>query len=178
MEIKKPNSQQKLHELYEKAEKIVPLAEKNGQIYCTFEDASILNSINALEPSTGMQTRNADGSLASTGKTVHAINPDYFFLNRYKVKGKKLYVVSGHEPIGYRCIREQSSGHVFVKTVPVYIITRDAEGNLICEAKSTIDDKTFIESFTETLANSVMAEVLPLLTEMGNDLTPIQKMPI
>ena len=164
--------------LYEKADNVKPFAEKNGQLYVSFEDASVLNSLNAEEPSgTGLQTRNQDGSIANSGKRVHAINADYFFANRYKVKGKKLHVVSGHEPTGYRCIKEQSSGHVFVKTIPVYIIARDEEKNLILEKVSTISDTEFISEFTNTLDHKSMAEILPLITEHGEKMTA-DSMPI
>lgn len=172
------SKRERMRELYEKADNIRPYAERDGQVYVSFEDASVLNSVNAEEPSgTGLQTRNPDGSIASTGKRVHAVNPDYFFSNRYKLKGKKLHVVSGHEPTGYRCIREQSSGHIFVKTVPVYIIVRDENKNLVLEKVSTVSDSEFISDFTNTLDHKSMAEILPLITEHGNGMTA-DEMPI
>ena len=171
------SKRERMRELYEKADNVKPLAKKNGQLYVTFEDAALLNSVNAEEPSTGMQVRNADGSLASTGKTVHAINPDYFFANRYKVKGKKLHVVSGHEPTGYRCIKEQASGHVFVKTIPVYVFARDEDKKLVLERVTTVSDTEFISEFTNTLDHKSMAELLPLITEHGNQMTA-DSMPI
>lgn len=172
------SKRERMRELYEKADKVRPFAEKDGQLYVSFEDASVLNSVNAEEPSgTGLQTRNVDGSLASTGKRVHAVNPDYFFANRFMVKGKKLHVVSGHDPIGYRCIKEQSSGHVFVKTIPVYIFSRNEDKELVLERVSTISDSEFISDFTKTLDHKSMAELLPLITEHGNDMTA-DSMPI
>lgn len=172
------SKRERMRELYEKADNVRPFAEKDGQLYVSFEDASVLNSVNAEEPSgTGLQTRNVDGSLASTGKRVHAVNPDYFFANRFMVKGKKLHVVSGHDPIGYRCIREQSSGHVFVKTIPVYIFSRNEDKELVLERVSTISDSEFISDFTKTLDHKSMAELLPLITEHGNDMTA-DSMPI
>lgn len=165
-------------ELYEKYDSIKPMAEKDGQVYVDFEQASIMNSVHAEEQKgTGMQLRNPDGSVASTGKTVHAINPDYFFANRYKLKGKKLHVVSGHDTIGYRCIKEQSSGHVFVKTIPCYIIARNDKGELVLEKQTTISDTEFISDFTNTLDHKSMAEILPLITEHGNEMTA-DSMPI
>ena len=163
-------------ELYRRAEEVEPLAEKDGKVYTDFESASILNSVNAQEPRTGMQTRNADGSLASTGKTVHAVNPDYFFANRYKVKGakgnQKLIVVSGHTPDGYRCIKEQASGRLFIKNVPAYILYRDAETKeLVLEKQTMISDTEFISDFTNKLDNKSMAEILPLITTSGGDVS-------
>ena len=166
-----------LKELYDKVDKVKPLAERDGKVLVTFEDAATLNSYNADEPSTGMQTRNADGSLASTGKMVHAVNPDYFFANRYKVKGKKLIVVSGHTTDGYRCIKEQASGRIFIKNVPAYIIIRDADGNLTLEKQTMVSDTEFISEFTNKLDNKSMAEILPLITSNGSEVTA-DSMPI
>lgn len=162
---------ERLKELYDKVDKVRPYAEKDGQKYVSFEDAATLNSYNADEPNTGLQTRNRDGSLASTGKTVHAVNPDYFFANRYKVKGKKLHVVSGHEPVGYRCIKEQNKGRCFIKNIPVYIISRNADGILEVDKVTTISDTEFISDFTNTLDHKSMAEILPLITKYGSDVT-------
>ena len=166
-----------LKELYDKVDKVKPLAEKDGKVLVTFEDAATLNSYNADEPNTGMQTRNADGSLASTGKMVHAVNPDYFFANRYKVKGKKLIVVSGHTTDGYRCIKEQASGRIFIKNVPAFVIVRDTDGNLALEKQTMVSDTEFISEFTNKLDNKSMAEILPLITSNGSEVTA-DSMPI
>lgn len=181
MEINRKRSHQEISELYERADAIQPIAEKDGQVFCSFEDASVLNSLHAYENdghATGMQLRNPDGSLASTGKRVHAINPDNFFENRCMKKGKKLHLVSGHEPIGYRCIKEQSSGQLFTKVVPVYIIARNADGELYVESLTNTDDRTFIAEYTNRLDNNLMAQVLPLVTAYGNTQTNIAEMPI
>lgn len=168
---------EKMRDLYERADAVKPLAEKDGQVYVSFDDAAVLNSVNAEEPTTGMQTRNHDGTLASTGKRVHAINPEYFFANRFKVKGKKLHIVSGHEPTGFRCIQEQASGHVFLKTIPCYIISRNEDKKLVLEKVTTISDTEFISDFTNTLDHASMAEILPLIIESGNRVTA-ESMPI
>ena len=162
---------ERMKELYQKVDEIRPFAEKDGEVWVSFEDAATLNSYNADEPNTGMQTRNADGTLASTGKTVHAVNPDYFFANRYKVKGKKMILGSGHTSDGYRCIKEQSSGRVFLKTIPAYVIARDAEGKLFLEKQTVISDTEFISEFTNKLDNKSMAEVLPLITVVSGDMS-------
>lgn len=164
-------------DLYAKVEKVKPLAEKDGQKFVDFEDAAVLNSYNAQEPKTGLQTRNPDGSLASTGKTVHAINPDYFYANRYKVKGKKLILVSGHTPDGYRCITGQAQGRVFLKSIPAYVIARDSDGKLFLEKQIVVGDTEFISDFTNKLDNKSMAEILPLIISNGSEMTA-DSMPI
>lgn len=178
---------ERLKELYEKVDKVQPFAEKDGHMYVSFEDAAVLNSYNADEPKTGMQTRNIDGSLASTGKSVHAINPNLFYSNRYKVKGKKLHLVSGHTIEGYRCIKEQKTGRIFLKTVPVYVISREADktdengnkvpGELVVEKMTTCPDTEFISEFTESLTPAAMAGLLPKLIDFGADRTATE-MPI
>lgn len=168
---------ERMRELYQAVDNVRPLAEKDGEVWVDFHDASILNSYNADEPNTGMQTRNPDGTLASTGKTVHAVNPDYFFMNRYKVKGKKMIIVSGHTSDGYRCIKEQSSGRVFLKTIPAFVIARDADGKLYLEKQTVISDTEFVSEFTNKLDNKSMAEILPLITSNGSEMSA-DSMPI
>lgn len=159
------------------------IAEKEGEVYVNFHDASVLNSANAYEPrGTGVQQRNPDGSLASTGKRVHAMNPDFYFANRYKVKtfGKvrKLYIVSGHTPECYRVIREQNSGRCFIKTIPCAVITRDSETKeLVFEKMTTITEQEFISDFTNVLSNKDMAEILPLIVDKGAEVST-SEMPI
>lgn len=170
-----------MRQLFEKADAVQPMAEKDGQVFVNFDDAATLNSVDAYEGGgTGMQVRNPDGSLASTGKTVHAMNPNYFFANRYKVRGskgkEKMYVVAGHEPMGFRCIQEQERGKIHIKTIPCYIFIRD-EGKLVLEKVTTISDTEFISDFTNTLNNKAMAELLPMITSYGNELTA-DEMPI
>ena len=169
----------KFKELFAKADKVKPMAEKDGQVYVTFDEASTLNNINMLnKENTGMQVRNKDGSIASTGKTVHAINPEYFFLNRYKKKNKTtMLVVSGHEEVGYRCIKEQESGSVFVKTIPCYVFVRGDDGELKLDKLSTVSDSEFISDFTNTLTHKAFAEILPMITQYGKGMTA-DEMPI
>ena len=159
------------------------IAEKDGAVYVNFHDASVLNNVNSLDPQgTGIQQRNADGSLASTGKTVHATNPDFYFANRYKVRQfgqkKKLYIVSGHTYAGFRLIQEQSTGHCFMKTIPVAVVSRDPETKeLVFEKMDTITESEFISEFTKTLDNESMAKIHPLIVEQGTVITA-DEMPI
>lgn len=164
-----------MKELLDKEEEILQsrvIAEKEGALFVTFEDAAVLNSVNAYDPKgTGMKTLNPDGTLASTGKKVHALNPDFFFLNRYKVKNKKLYVVSGHTVDGYRCIKEQPTGRVFIDNIPCYVIARDEDKNLFLEKVITVGRSEFISDFTNILNRESMAEILPLIAEHGAEVT-------
>ena len=170
---------EEMKELLDKEEEIRSnriIAEKDGNLFVTFEDAAVLNSVNAYDPKgTGAKVLNPDGTLASTGKRVHALNPDFFFANRYRVKGsgsnKKMHIVSGHSVEGFRCIKEQKSGHIFVKTVPCYVIARNEKGELALEKVITVSDSEFISEFTNTLNKQSMAEILPLIVDHGVEIT-------
>lgn len=145
------------------------IAEKDGAVYVNTHDASVLNSVNAYDPSdTGLRSYNPDGSIQSTGKRVHAINPDFWFMNRYRVKSKKLYVVSGHTPEGFRVITEQGTGRCFIKTIPCAVLVRDEDKNLVLEKMTTVSESEFISDFTKTLDNKSMAEILPLIVNSGD----------
>lgn len=161
-------------EIYEKR----IIAEKDGGVYVSFEDAAVLNSANAYDPKgTGMRTYNRDGSLASTGKKVHAV-PDSYWLNRYKVKAKKMYVVSGHDVDGYRLIMEQKEGRCHIKTIPCYIIARDENKELYLEKVTTITANEFLSDFTGELNKELAAEIQPLILNAGVEYTTTNEMPI
>ena len=164
---------ERMTELFDKADMITPMAEKDGQIYVNFDEAATMNSLNMMnEAKTGMQVRNKDGSIASTGKTVHAVNPDYFFMNRYKKKNKTtLLVVSGHNPVGYRCIKEQETGKIHIKSIPVYVFVRADDGEIKLDKMATVSDSEFISDFTNTLTHKAFAELLPMITSYGEELT-------
>lgn len=181
MKIKKTKLQSKLDELWDEVEDIEPLATlPNGARVFTFADAAVVNSLNAASnvPDIGTQTRNEDGTIASTGKMVHAINPDYFFANRVKKGRGKLYVVSGHTPEGFRCIQEQAKGKVPFKLISVYVLSRDDNGELRVEAMTSVSDDDFVKDYTSSLDNAVMAEILPLITKFDGGVNKLDSMPI
>lgn len=149
------------------------IAEKEGSVYVDFHDAAVLNSAEAYEPEgANVRNYNPDGSIASTGKRIHAMNPNFYFANRYRVKSKKLYVVSGHTPDGFRVIQEQASGRCFIKSIPCAVIARDADTKeLVLEKMTNISDTEFVSDFKNTLDNKTMAEILPLIVNNGAEMT-------
>ena len=155
------------------------IAEKDGEVYVSFEDAAVLNSANSFvgNKGTGMRTYNRDGSLASTGKRVHAM-PSSYWLNRYKVKAKKMYVVSGHDVDGYRLIMEQKEGRCHIKTIPCYVIARDENKNLYLEKVTTISSTEFLSEFTNELNKELAAEIQPLILNAGAEMSQTNEMPI
>lgn len=168
----------RIKEVIDRVDHIEPIARKEGAVYVTFEDAAVLNDYYSMEPQgTGNKVYNRDGSVASTGKTVHALNPDFFFSNRYRKKGAKLHVVAGNTVEGYRCIKEQATGHVYLKSIPCYVIFRNGNGDLELEKVMTVSSAEFVSEFTSMLDNKSMAEILPLIVDHGAEITA-DSMPI
>ena len=62
--------------------------------------------------------------------------------------------------------------------IPAYVIARDAETKeLFVEKQVMISDSEFVSDFTNKLDNKSMAEILPLITANGSDMTA-DSMPI
>lgn len=172
-------------DVLKKAEAVKPYAEKNGTKIVNFEDAASLTNAEMIEatPDTGNVTLNPDGSIARSKVLVAAINPDSYFDNRYKLKGKmgerEMWIVSAFEPFGYRAIKEQASGKVHAAIIPCHVVVRDKEsGQLKVTKVETVSDSEFVSDFTNKLSNERMAEIQKIISEYGSDLTATDEMPI
>jgi len=155
-------------ETLQEAKSIEPIAVKNGVKIVSFADAATLANADFInkEAQTGMRTYNPDGTLARSRKSFVAINEDSYFSNRYKVKSKKMYVVTD-----YRAIKEQSTGKCYIKNIPCYVFYRDENGKLAIEKVQTISDSEFVSDFVNTLDKSAMRELLPLIATFGHEVT-------
>lgn len=160
----------RMREMLEAAENIRPMAKKNGKNVVTFEEAAILSNAEGIEPTpdTGIRHYNSDGSIASIRTKNVAINPNSYFANRYKVKGKpgnqKMYVV-----VDWRAIQEQQRGNVYLKNIPCYVFVRDEMKQLQIEKIEMVSDTEFVSDFTNILDNASMAELVPLIANFGTD---------
>jgi len=178
---------EEIRALLNEAEEIMQhrvIAEKDGEIYVTPHDAAILNSAAAMEgEGTGMRTYNPDGSICGTGKKIHAVNPDYFFANRYKISGKpgskKMNLVCGaRDNDSFLAIMYgQKDGRLRVSYLPCYVFSRNDEGKIVLEKVTTVSASEFISDFHNSLNHKDMAEILPQIFEGGNDVTA-ESMPI
>lgn len=167
----------KMKEILDAAERVEPIAEKDGVKIVSFEDASVLTNAEGFDPTpdTGTRMYNPDGSLARTRKRTAAVNEDYYFANRYKTNSKKeMFVV-----VDYRAISEQHKGKCYAKVLPCYVFVRDKDsGELKLDRTTTITDVEFISGYKEKLSNKVMKdEIVPLLAEAPSE-APGTEMPI
>ena len=165
-----------LQEILNAAKAVKPIAEKDGRKIVTFEDSVALSNMEGVEPtpSTGQRTYNPDGSLARTNKGTAAINPHNYFANRYRATQKKMKVV-----VDWRAIQEQSTGEIYIRNIPAYVIERvkteetpaGEKGDLVVTGIEIISDTEFISGFTDTLSVEAMMQIAPLIANFGSDIT-------
>lgn len=177
-------AQSMILETLTRAAEIKPIAEVNGVKVVSFEDAAVLANAEGYEPTpdTGLRTFNPDGTLARTRKLTSAINPDVYFDNRYKLKGKlgkEMWIVSAFTPSGYRAITEQARGQIFLKNIPCHVLVRDeTTKELKVDRVENVSDAEFVSDFTNKLSNELMARVQKVISEFGAELTAHKTMPI
>lgn len=154
-------STQSMREILDTAERAKPIAKVNGKDAVTFEDYMALASVdNINNMDLGLTKFNADGTPACTNVKRVAINVENFFINRYRMKKKELWLVND-----YYCISRQASGQIPFAQVPCYVIVRGDDGKLKLDKVTTVTDKEFLEDFKGSLDRESMTEILPLLTE-------------
>lgn len=158
----------RVQDILDAANKVEPIAEKNGKKIVTFEDAAAIANLEGIEPTpkTGMRNYNPDGSLAGIRTRAVAINPANYFANRYYATKTKLKVV-----VDWRAIHEQASGQIYLTNIPAYVFMRNDKGELYIDSVETIGDKEFISSYTGQLNEDAMKQIAPLIANYGSDVT-------
>ena len=158
-----------LKELIRKTEDIKPIATENGKPVMSIEEQRDTAYLEHLMGTSTLGTVEfgPDGmSVKRTPGNNIAVNPDTYFLNRYKRTPKALYIVTD-----YRAIKEQDSGNVYLKQIPAHVIKRDDNGNLYREKIAMISDQEFIADYVNKLDRESMALVKPLI-DTGVEVTP------
>lgn len=149
-----------LREILDRAERVKPVAEINGKKVMSYED---LRDISTAQINEGGKINivefNPDGTPKNSMTENVATNLDHFYINRFKTVDKEMFVVRD-----YRAISEQSTGRVYAKRIPCYVVKRNEKGKLYLDRMVTVSDDEFIAEFTHILDHKSMAEVLPLLT--------------
>lgn len=114
----------------------------------------------------GQRTLNADGTSAKTRTKYAAVNPELFFLNRYRIKNGKLYVCTSYpnDNDTYRALRNQNTGRINMAHVPVFIFARQKDGSLVLERKATVSADEFVGTFTDRISTKDMQTIIaPLI---------------
>lgn len=167
----------KMVDVLKEAEEIKPLAEVNGIKVVSFDEAQTLNQSNLMrkemgeETETGDRTFNPDGTIARSKTTVAAVNYDSMFANRYRMVKRRGDSNALEIVVDYRAIKEQERGRIYVQRIQSFIITRNKDGELELEQITTVSDRDFISEFTHKLNAKAMAEIYPLITRSGGEIS-------
>ncbi len=162
-----------MKEFLERAEKVQPYDEVDGEKIVSFSDFQALGVQDQIEGrDLGVRKMNPDGTVASSRHPFVAVNPDKAYANRYVMSGKTLKIVTD-----YRAISEQAKGQIYATKLQVYEIVRNADTKkLEVKAVSTVTDKEFIEKFNRELdmqsylqVKAAIMEYLTNTTEVGKD---------
>lgn len=166
----------------QEAQGVKPVANINGTDVYTFQDAKALTVAELMEikvhgkkPDLGKRELNPDGQTYASSKRRHpAIDPDKFFLNRYRkteFNGKPAYDIV----TDYRAITEQNSGNVYTNNVVVRTIARK-QGKLIIAETKQISDVEFVNEFKGTLDHDAMREIFGIIDNLGVQSTKADKL--
>lgn len=162
-----------MKEFLERAEKVQPYDEVDGEKIVSFSDFQALGVQDQIEGrDLGVRKMNPDGTVASSRHPFVAVNPDKAYANRYVMSGKTLKIVTD-----YRAISEQAKGQIYATKLQVYEIVRNADTKkLEVKTASTVTDKEFIEKFNRELdmqsylqVKAAIMEYLTNTTEVGKD---------
>ena len=147
-----------LKDLIAKTEAVKPIATVNG---VKVVEPSEQRDFAVLEKMTDDETlgtleMNPDGSIARTPVKYAAVNPEYYFINRYKRVKDSLY--------DFRAIMDQQNGSIYAKQITAFVITRDKEsGNLKLDKTVMISDTEFVADYIHKLNREAMEQIVPLI---------------
>lgn len=147
---------------------VEPIAHVNGRDVYTFNDAVKVNNKERAEEILegkvdfgNRQTR--EGGLCYTRTQSHsvAVNPENYYLNRYK-KTKKGTSTIYEVVTDYRAIKEQATGRVYTNNIVVEIVENSKDG-LKYVGKKTISDSDFVNEFKNSLNQDAMQKIASVI---------------
>lgn len=167
----------RLLDILERAKDIEPIAIRNGVKIYSMDDARAVMQANALEgeESLPLITRNPDGSIARSRSNIAIISERDLYDNRCfrkKTPGQgsdEFWIVTTATTSGYRAIRQKMND----EQIYAYIVTRDKDTNeLKLKRVTTISASDFKSDFTHKLDEKSMKQILPLIAEQEEGITP------
>lgn len=166
----------RLREILSDADKVKPIAVRNGTKICAPSDAQalIINELVEPTPDIGDRTVDEKGNILRSRTLVSQVSPERLYDNRYKRQGTKgtgydeIWVVPAIDPKGYRAVVSGLED----KDIPVYRITKDKEtGNFILVGKTTVDYQKYHSEFTHKLGEESMKKIIPLFALEDQDVS-------
>lgn len=166
----------RLREILSDADKVKPIAVRNGTKICAPADAQalIINELVEPTPDIGDRTVDEKGNILRSRTLVSQVSPERLYDNRYKKQGIKgpgydeIWIVPAIDPKGYRAVVSGLED----KDIPVYRITKDKEtGNFILVGKTTVDYQKYHSEFTHKLGEESMKKIIPLFALEDQDVS-------
>jgi len=154
------------------AENVEPIADFYGIKITTYEDGAKLRKADAIddeEPSISNRLMNPDGTVARSAIKYASVNPKKMFDNRVRRierDGAQILQIV----VDKRAIREQNTGSIYLKTIPVYEIARKGKELTVCGITNVVDTE-FMSEFSGKINQEGMCKILPLIDNYGVDLT-------
>lgn len=165
-----------IREIIENADKVEPIAVKNGTKVVAPSDARDLLIEELLNPTPdiGQRTLNPNGTIARSRTVVSQLSPAFLYDNRYKIQGVKgagyneLWLIPAASTKGFRAIIQ----HMEDKEIPVYRISKDKDsGEYILVGKTTVDYQKYHSEFTNKLDEESMKKIMPLFIKEDEDIS-------
>ena len=148
-----------------------PIANVNGRNVYTFSDAVRVNNKERAEEiyegKVDFGNREVrEGGLCYTRTQCHtvAVNPDNYYLNRYRKRKVDDKTTLYEIVTDYRAIKEQSSGRVYTNNIVVEMVENSKEG-LKYVGKKNISDLEFINEFKRELNHESLAKLVAVILE-------------
>lgn len=147
-----------------------PIANVNGRNVYTFSDAVRVNNKERAEEiyegKVDFGNREVrEGGLCYTRTQCHtvAVNPDNYYLNRYRKKKEETKTI--YEVVSdYRAIKEQSTGRVYTNNIVVDMVENSKDG-LKYVGRKNISDTEFINEFKNNLNNESFQKIASVILE-------------
>lgn len=146
-----------------------PIAQVNGRNVYDFEGAVKVSNRELAEEKLqgkkedfGQRVVRENGlAYTSTKCSAVAINPENYYLNRYK-KSKKGSQTVYEVVTDYRAIKEQSSGRVYTNNIVVELVGKAKDG-LEYLGKKIISDTEFINEYKSKLNTEAMEQIAKVI---------------
>lgn len=167
----------RLLDILEQAKDIQPIAVRNGVKIYSMDDARAIMQANKLEGDEAlpMISRNPDGSIARSRCNVAIISENDLYDNRcYRKKtpgvgSDEFWIVSAATTSGYRAIKQKMND----EQIYAYVVSRDKDTNeLYLKRITTISASDFKTDYTHKLNEESMKQILPLIAEQEEGVTP------
>lgn len=167
-----------IREVIENADKVEPIAVKNGTKIVDPADAKdlLIEELIQPTPDIGQRTMNRDGSIARSRTLVSQMSKAYLYDNRYKIQGVKgagyneLWLIPAASVKGFRVIIQGMED----KDIPVYRISKDKDsGKYILVGKTTVDYQKYHSEFKDKLDEDSMKAIMPLFINEGEDISTV-----